>query len=318
MIQLFVQSTIIGDLENSCDLCYTWYMQKITPHLWFDKEAVEAAKLYTSAFENSTINGKTDLHNTPSGDAQLVQISLAGQDFMLLNAGPLFKFNPSISFLVACETKEEVDHLWSILSPGGTAMMALGAYPFSKWYGWTSDKFGLTWQIMLSDKPIHQKITPTIMYVGNQTGKTEQAVSFYTSIFHDAKVDHITKYELSEKPDEASVVKHAGFTLEGMDFAAMDGGQMHQFSFNEAISFAIHCETQDEIDYYWSKLSADPQSEQCGWLKDQFSVSWQVVPTAMETMMSRGTPEQMDRVTQAFLKMKKFDIAKLQSVYNGD
>jgi len=107
------------------------------------------------------------------------------------------------------------------------------------------------------------------------------------------------------------------FTLAGMEFGAMDSARDHHFAFNEAISFLMPCETQAEIDYYWEKLSADPQAEQCGWLKDQFGLSWQVWPTAIGEMMKNGTREQIDRITQAFLPMKKFDLATLQKAYEG-
>src|SRR5688572_21173752 len=110
-------------------------MEKITPHLWFDKEAKEAGAFYASVFENSRIKNTTTLHNTPSGSVDIVTIELAGQEFTLLSAGPLFKFTPAISFLVACDTKEEVDALWSQLSRSGSPLMELGAYPFSERYG---------------------------------------------------------------------------------------------------------------------------------------------------------------------------------------
>jgi predicted 3-demethylubiquinone-9 3-methyltransferase (glyoxalase superfamily) len=150
----------------------------ITPHLWFDKEAKEAAEFYVSVFPNSKITNITTLHNTPSGDCDVVSFKLSGQPFMAISAGPLFKFN-------------------------------------------------------------------------------------------------------------------------------------------EAISFIVYCDTQKEIDYYWKKLSAVPEAEQCGWCKDKYGVSWQIVLTAMNEMMSKGTPEQVARVTQAFLPMKKFDIAKLKLAYEG-
>ena len=109
----------------------------------------------------------------------------------------------------------------------------------------------------------------------------------------------------------------ADFMLEGQWFAAMDSAHEHNFAFNEAISFMVYCDTQEEIDYYWDKLSAVPEAEQCGWLKDTYGLSWQIVPTAMDKMMAKGTKEQIDRVTQAFLKMKKFDLAELQKAYEG-
>jgi predicted 3-demethylubiquinone-9 3-methyltransferase (glyoxalase superfamily) len=107
----------------------------------------------------------------------------------------------------------------------------------------------------------------------------------------------------------------ADFMLEGQWFGAADSAHPHNFSFNEAISFIVHCENQEEIDYYWERLSAVPEAEQCGWLKDQYGLSWQIVPTAMDAMMSGATREQLDRLTQAFLPMKKLDIAQLQKAY---
>src|SRR5687768_18381107 len=115
-------------------------MEKITLHLWFDKEAKEAGAFYTSLFESSRVKNTTTLHNTPSGSVDIVTIELAGQELTLFSAGPLFKFTPAISFLVACDTKEEVDVLWSELSRDGMALMELGAYPFSERYGWTQDR----------------------------------------------------------------------------------------------------------------------------------------------------------------------------------
>src|SRR3989344_603507 len=131
-------------------------MQKITPHLWYDKEAREAAEFYTSTFREvfganrgkSEVKNSATLHDTPSGDADVVTIELLGTEFMLLSAGPLFKFNPSISFIVSCDEKEEVDDLWKKLGAGGKVLMELDTYPFSERYGWTEDKYGLSWQIM--------------------------------------------------------------------------------------------------------------------------------------------------------------------------
>jgi predicted 3-demethylubiquinone-9 3-methyltransferase (glyoxalase superfamily) len=291
-------------------------MEKITPHLWFDKEAEKAARFYTSVFEGSKINNTTTLHNTSSGTVDTVTIELLGQEFMLISAGPFFKFNPSISFLVACETKKEVDTLWKILLEGGTALMDLGEYPFSERYGWVQDRYGLSWQVMFPGRhKIKQKITPTLMFVGRQCGKAEEAINFYATVFHNAKVGDILRYNKGEEPDKEGTIKHAAFALEGQEFAAMDSARVHNFTFNEAISFMVHCGTQEEIDYYWEKLSADPKAEQCGWLKDKYSVSWQIVPKVMDEMLKDKDKEKLGRVTEAFLKMKKIDIKVLEKAY---
>lgn len=293
-------------------------MQKITSHLWFDREALEAAGFYISVFKDSKQNSVTKLHGTPSGAVDIVSIDLMGQEFTLISAGPFFKFNPSISFLVACRDKSEVDTLWEKLSQGGSALMELGEYPFSERYGWVQDRYGLSWQIMfMGVQEIKQNITPTLMFTDKQWGKAEDAINFYASVFRDSEVGDILRYSKGEEPDREGTIKHASFRLEGIEFAAMDSARVHDFAFNEAISFVVHCETQDEIDYYWGRLTADPQAEQCGWLKDRYGVSWQIVPTILEQMLRDQDGEKVTRVTEAFLKMKKFDIEALARAYKG-
>ena len=293
-------------------------MQKITTHLWFDTQAQEAAELYMSLFDDSKITSSLTLHDTPSGDALVLTLKLAGQEFTFLNAGPYFKFNPSISMMVACATKAEVDQLWQELSPGGKVLMEVVEYPFSEKYGWLQDKFGLSWQIMFAgDYPIEQKITPTMMFVGDVCGKTEEAVNFYASVFPHAEVGDFSRYGKGEEPNKEGTVNQVSFTLEEVTFAAMDSALKHDFNFTEAISLIVNCETQEEVDYYWQKLSADPKSEQCGWLKDKYGVSWQIVPTILHELLRDQDPEKVTRVTEAFLQMKKLDISKLQQAAEG-
>ena len=118
------------------------------------------------------------------------------------------------------------------------------------------------------------------------------------------------------EPDKEGTVMFTDLMLEGEWFAAMDSAHDHRFSFNEAISLVVYCDTQDEIDAYWNKLSAVPEAEQCGWVKDRYGVSWQIIARAMDEMMKRGTREQVDRVTQAFLPMKTLNILKLREAYD--
>ncbi len=303
-------------------------MQKITPHLWFDKEAKEAAEFYTSIFPDSKITHASTIHDTPSGDADIVSFEVMGYAFMAISAGPLFKFNPSISFHIKCKAMEEVDAIWEKLSNGGKVLMELGEYPFSKRYGWVQDKYGLSWQVIFAGDPpaggeLKQRITPALMFVGKMAGKAEEAANFYTSVFSarggqgTSKANILMRYGEGEEPDKAGTIKYASLILEGQEFGIMDSAHPHDFAFNEAISLIVSCENQKEIDYFWDKLSAVPESEQCGWLTDKYGVSWQIVPTAMSEMMSKGTPEQMARVTEAFLKLKKFDIAELEKAYGG-
>jgi predicted 3-demethylubiquinone-9 3-methyltransferase (glyoxalase superfamily) len=295
------------------------YMQKIIPHLWFDKEAEEASQFYMSLFKDSKRKDKSILNDTPSGTVDMITIELAGQEFILLSAGPYFKFTPAVSFLIACSTVAEVEELWEKLSPNGEVLMPLDKYPFSEKYGWVMDKYGLSWQVMgMGNTEIKQKITPTLMFVGDQCGNAEEAVNFYASIFHNSKIGDILRYDEAATPDKPGTIQHVEFTLDNQDFAAMDSAYDHKFTFNEAISFLVNCNTQEEIDYYWEKLSAVQEAEQCGWLKDKYGLSWQIVPTIMNDMMQDKDPEKIARVTEAFLKMKKFDIAELVRAYERE
>jgi len=298
---------------------------KIVPHLWFDKEAREAAHFYASVFPNSSIKNITTLRDTPSGDCDVVSFNVWGQPFMSISAGPLFKFNPSVSFMVNfdpsqdADAKTRIDEVWAKLAKGGEVLMPLDKYPFSERYGWVADKFGLSWQLILTnpegeDRPI---IIPSLLFVKNVYGKAEEASDFYLSVFNDAKRGALVRYPAGMEPDKEGAVMFTDFKLEGQWFAAMDSAREHNFAFNEAISFMVYCNDQNEIDYYWEKLSAVPQAEQCGWLKDKYGLSWQIVPTLMDQMMQDDDPERMARVTKAFLPMKKFDLAELQRAYDG-
>jgi len=300
-------------------------MQHITPHLWFDTQAKEAAEFYTSVLPDSKITHITTLHDTPSGESDVVSFELAGLPFMAISAGPLFTFNPSVSFILNFDPSRDnharahLDRLWEQFSEGGTALMPLDTYPFSEHYGWIQDRYGLSWQLMLTNPAGEERpfIIPSLMFVGNIAGRAEEAIDFYCAVFKGSRRGMTARYPRGMEPDQEGTIMFADFSIGGTWFAAMDSAREHQFTFNEAISLLVPCETQTEIDYYWEKLSADLQAEQCGWLKDQFGLSWQIWPTAIGEMMQHGTREQIDRITQAFLPMKKFDLATLQKAYVG-
>ena len=301
--------------------------QKIVPCLWFDREAEEACNFYSAAFKNTRVGIIThyskagfDVHHMPEDTVLTIEFEIEGLRFVALNGGPLFKFNPSVSFLVNCDTKEEVDFFWSKLSRGGgPALMELGSYPMSERYGWLEDKYGLSWQIMLvKNRPIQPKIVPTLMFTEAQSGNAESAVNIYMNIFENSALDHIMRYGQGEEPDKEGTVKHAGFTLEGQSFAAMDSKRVHNFNFSEAISFMIECRNQVEIDHYWGRLTADGGQEGvCGWLKDKFGFSWQVAPLILNEMLRDSDPDKVARVTNAFMAMKKFNISMLKKAYGG-
>lgn len=292
-------------------------MPEIVLHLWFDKEAKEAAAFYTSLFKDSRVNSVSTITDTPSGDCDIVSFTLAGQAFLSISAGPAFKFNPSISLFTIFDSEAEIDAVWHGLVEGGKVLMPYQAWPWAKKYGWLQDKYGLSWQLSMSEyHRLGQKITPLLMYTGPVAGKAREAIAFHTGIFPASKIDMLAAYEKGEG-DQEGFLKHARFMLCGQGFMAMDSSMKHDFNFNEAISLVVRCDAQDEIDRYWTALSADPKAEQCGWLKDKYGVSWQISPRIIGEMLLNGTEEQKKRVTQAFLKMKKFDIATVKKAFEG-
>lgn len=297
-------------------------MQNIVPHLWYDKEAREAAEFYTSIFPESSIGQVSVLHNTPSGDTDMVSFSLNGQEFMAISAGPMFKFNQSMSFIVNFDSskdsraKEHIDALWEKLAEQGKVLMEIGKYSFSERYGWVEDKFGLSWQLLVSDPTGEDRpmITPSLIFSGKNNGKADEAANFYIDVFAARDPAHTKRGMVSK--DENGTLAYADFMLAGTWMAVMDSSR-ETATFNESVSFVVQCESQEEIDYYWEKLSAVPESEQCGWLKDKYGLSWQITPRLMEKMLTEGTGEQINRVTQAFLPMKKIDIKQIEKAYKG-
>lgn len=290
-------------------------MQKIIPNLWFDKEAREATAFYATLFTNSKVNHINTITGTPSGDCDIVDFTLAGQEFMAISAGPYFKLNPSISLFVVFDNETEIGATWDKLADGGKVLMPYNTYPWAQKYGWLQDKYGLSWQLSWSDNhKLEQKITPMLMFTGKMSGQAKNAIETYTDLFPDSKIDMIVPYGPGEG-DTEGFTKHSRFTLAGQNFMAMDSSAEHKFGFNEAFSLIVNCETQEEIDRYWKALSAVPESEQCGWLKDKYGVSWQITPTRMREMLASGDRARVDRVTQAFMKMKKFDLRKLEEAY---
>ena len=301
-------------------------MQKITPHLWFDKEAREAAEFYVSAFGgDSAVTSMVTIEDTPSGNAESVSFRLLGYNFMSISAGPLFNMNASVSFFVNFDpsrddnAQEKLKALWAKLSEGGVPLMPLDKYPFSECYGWIQDKYGVSWQLILSNPNGDPRpdIVPSLLFTGSVASEAEEAMDFYVSIFADAQKGMIARYSAGQEPDKEGTVMYGDFMLSGQWFAAMDSAREHNFGFNEAVSFVVSCANQEEIDYFWNKLSAVPEAEQCGWCKDKYGLSWQIVPARMGELMA-GDPERRKRVTQAFLPMKKLNIDQLEKAYSGD
>lgn len=290
-------------------------MQRIVPNIWFDHTAAEAAEFYTSIFPSGRITatqhypteGLLDFQSEFAGQALMVEFELAGYQFMGINAGSEFTPNPAISFMVNFsaadpESRERLDALWASLIEGGVALMPLQEYPFSPHYGWVQDRYGVSWQLMLSGPgaTAAPAIVPSLMFGHTNQGRAAEAIETYTALFGGSTLTSMAYPP--ETGDQSGQVMFADFTLFGQVFAAMDSAG-HTFTFNPGVSLMVSCDGQAEIDRLWDALSAVPEAEACGWCADRFGVSWQLIPDNLGELMSK--PDAYPKL----MAMKKIDIA---------
>jgi predicted 3-demethylubiquinone-9 3-methyltransferase (glyoxalase superfamily) len=296
---------------------------KIVPHLWFDGAVEEAAETYVSLIPGSSVGrvaryGKAgfEIHGQPEGRAMSVEFDLGGSAMVGINGGPHYRPTPAVSYFVTLEEAAEVDRFWEGLVDGGRALMPLDTYDWSPRYGWLQDCWGVSWQVAQGSRADvgGQAVVPALLFTGAVAGEAEPAMRHYTEILPDSGIEGILRHDGSG-PDAAGGVKHAQFRLFGQTFMAIDSALDHGFGFTEANSFMVMCEDQAEIDRYFSALSAVPEAERCGWLKDRFGVSWQIVPRSLPEMMR--DPEAAERVVGAFMGMGKLDIAALERARAG-
>lgn len=291
--------------------------QKLTPSLWFDHSAREAVDFYVSVFPDAEVTtvarypseGLADFQKDFAGQELEIQFRLGNQGFSAINAGPEFTINPSISVLLNFDpdadehARQHLDELWAGLGAGGEVLMALDEYDFSPRYGWLRDRYGMTWQFFLGapGRPQRPLVTPSLMFP-HDAARAHRAIELYTSLFDDSGAGRAVPYppDAGQAPNS---LMYADFRLAGQWFSAMDSGEPQDFTFNEGVSLIVQCADQAEIDRLWAVLSTVPEAEQCGWCRDQFGVSWQIVPRDLDELMTHPG------AFQAMMSMHKLVIA---------
>lgn len=297
----------------------------IVPCIWLDDQAEAAATLYTSLFPNGRVvatsrypESADNPSGKPRGSVLTVEFEVAGQRFTALNGGPMFKPSPTVSFFVFVDTAAEATRLHDVLIEGGSALMPLDGYPWSERYAWVQDRFGVSWQIMTSSTPAGApSIAPCLMFTGKQHGRAEEAIRAYTGIFPKSAVDSIMRYGEGEG-GTPGLVSHGRFTLAGQPMVAMDAHASSDMAFDEGLSLQVMCKGQGEVDHFWSRLSEGGEEGPCGWLKDRFGLSWQVVPDTIGAWLTSTDTVARDRAFAAMMKMKKPDVAVLQRAFEGE
>jgi predicted 3-demethylubiquinone-9 3-methyltransferase (glyoxalase superfamily) len=295
-------------------------MSKIAPCLWFDGVAVDAARLYVDVFSPALSA------QVASTSPVVVEFDIDGQRFQGLNGGPMFRPNPSISFFVHFDDEATVRRVATMLAAGGQELMPLGAWPWSPCYAWVQDRYGVTWQVMQrasssssSPSASSPTVVPSLLFSGAVHARAHEAMEHYVGVFGGG-IDSVERYgDADPVPIEAKgTLKHARFTVGGQQFAVGDSHMAHGFSFSEGISLSVRCADQAEVDRVWSALLSGGGSEsRCGWLKDRFGVSWQVVPDALVQLQRRGDAQASARMMQAMMTMAKLNVAALQRAYDG-
>ncbi|MEJ1239745.1 VOC family protein [Chryseolinea sp. T2] len=274
--------------------------EKITPCLWFNGQARDAAAMYCAAFKSSKITSQSPF---------VTGIEVAGQHLTLLDGGPMYKPNASISFYVGCETVEEFDQAWNALIKGGTIVSKPEKTQWSEKYGWVTDAFAVSWQLGIQQKrDIRQKITPYLMFTGDQYGHAAAAIRHYEEVFRTASTEGVVRYGPDDAPEKDGLIRHAEIQLMDQKFMVSEVVSA-DVPFSEGVSLTVHCENQEEVDYYWNKLTEGGKESMCGWLKDRFGVSWQIIPTILTKLMS--DPKKAGKAAQAFMSMRKLDIEQI-------
>lgn len=294
-------------------------MQRIVPNVWCQGNADDAGSFYAAVLPDASVEvvasypteNIPDFQRELAGKALVVDVSVSGYRIRLINAGREYRPTPALSFIVNMdplrfdggeeEARARIASMWDAFLDGGEERMPLGEYPHSKLYGWVEDRFGVNWQLMLTDPAGEPRplIIPQFLFTG-PVPQAQAAIDFYTALLPDSALGMLVA-----KPEETGGVLFAEFTLAGQWFSAMDAGAGHDFFFTPGLSLEVDCTDQEQIDALWDALSTVPEAEQCGWLVDQFGVSWQIVPENMGSLM------QHPGAYQRMLSMKKIIIADL-------
>ena len=278
----------------------------IFPCFWFNQNGAEAAKFYTSIFQNSKITLDTPM---------VINIEIKGQKLMFLNGGPMFQPNLTLSLMMMCDSKEEAESYYQKLSEKGKVMMELDSYPWSESYAWVEDQYGISWQINYT-KEYQQKFSPVMMFTGQNNGKCKEALEYYTSVFPNSSIESVMEYQEGQG-DTAGNVAHSQFVVNDYLMMAMDSSHDHQAQFTEGTSMTIMTRDQEETDYYWNEFTKEGQESMCGWLKDKYGFSWQIVPHRLIELTNTHEVERAQKAFAAMMKMKKIIIKDIEDAYNS-
>lgn len=294
-------------------------MQRIVPHAWCNHTNEAAAELYCAALPNTSVistvyyptTGLNESQQSFAGEPVITELDVSGFRFALINAGDAFRPTPALNLMLNFDPAQMQDaeaqlrRTWNtFMQAGAKELMPLGEYDFSPLYAWVEDPYGVSWQLMLTNPAGEPRpfVIPSFLFCGPAQNQAQRAIETYMRVLPDSKMGNLVPWHEATGPAKAGSVLFADFQLCGQWFSAMDSGAETEFTFTPGMSLMLLCDTQEEIDAAWEQLSAVPESEQCGWLIDEFGVSWQIAPTHFQQLL------QKPGAFQNMMQMKKLII----------
>lgn len=271
------------------------------PCLWFQSNAAEAVNYYNTVFRNSAIYSSGEM---------ACSFQLMDTRFIAINGNRENGFNPAVSFFVYCGSENEIERLYDLLRQDGNVLMPLGAYPWASKYAWVSDKYGINWQLDIDDIKTKHKIVPALMFANHKAASVKLAVEHYTGIIPQSRILLESPFGPDAGMPEDAVL-FAQIKLNQFVLNCMASPVEHHFDFNPAVSFVIECSGQDDIDYYWDELGKNGTYQMCGWLTDQFGVSWQIIPDRLPELLS--SPGNAGKLFPVMTQMRKINISDMES-----
>lgn len=290
-------------------------MQTIIPHLWYDTQAKEAIAVYTSLFEDSEVKWRHQLTGKSAETVDVISFRLANLELLAIGAKSTAKLNESLSLLVTVNNRTELEALYQELSQGGRLLLPLDSYDFSPYYVWLEDRFGLSWQLSLDENQTTKyHLAICFLFSQEQVGLAEPFLKKYQALFQKASIEAVSYYKEGEMPNPAAKVRSGKLTIDDQSLVVMDHGYGGESCFTEAFSLIVYVDSQKESDAYYEALSHVPEAESCGWVEDEFGLSWQIVPRLLLEAYADRDEKSLSAINTKLLTKKRLDTKAIKDL----
>ena len=283
---------------------------KIIPHLSFHYKAKDAINFYMRFFNDSEILNITSIKNENGSSSEKINFQIAGTQFQATSEEVSDKFNQALSLTVLFNSKAEAEILWNKIKDHAVVLRPFGPDEYKQIYASLEDQYGLVWQIMTTSEKIDQRILPSLLF----TNQAEEAMIFYGQVFENSIIETVHR----KKGSEYSSIILSESKIKDLKMSFMDVEPEDNPGFNESLSFMILCDNQEEIDFYWNKLSDKKEVGRAGRTTDKFGLSWQIIPERLFEMIRQGSDKQRKVLNQALSKMNKITLKEIEEAFKDE